>query len=246
MNNVIFDGHDFSSEFVVGNIEQQVSNFRPNFVERGGNGTAFNGMEFGELTFTVTLYLMDCNGGGLPGEDVRRAKMRTLASWLRVDSPRKLEIGDDQGLYYMAVPSGEAPLSRYVNASRVEVTFVAVDPVAYGAERTVTVPSGGSVDFIVGGTYPTRPTIGADAVRSASSLVWGLNLDGGDSIRVATGSSSSRRVDIDCGARTLVLNGSVALPTLDSDWLEFEPGEHTLTMDNGSGTTTVRYFERWL
>lgn len=246
MNNVIFDGHDFSSEFAVGNIEQQVVNPRPHFVERSGNGTAFNGMEFGELTFVVTLYLLNCSESGLTDEEARRAKLRTLASWLRVDSPRKLEIGDDQGLYYMAVPSGEAPFSRYVNASSVEVTFVAVDPIAYGEQRTVTVPSGGSVTFTVGGTYPTKPTITASAVRNSTSLVWGVRLDGADFVHVATGSASSRSVNLDCGARTLAINNATALPTLDSDWLEFEPGEHTLNMDNGTGAATVKYRERWL
>lgn len=247
MNNVIFDGHDFSSEFRVGNIEQMIANPRPNLIEKGGNGIAFNGATLGELTFTVALYLLGGSAIGMTAEEARRAKLRTLASWLDVNTPRKLEIGDDSGLYYMAVPSGEAPMSRYVNAASVEVTFVAVDPIAYGEERTVNVPSGGSVTFEVGGTYPTGPTItAAGAIRNSSSLVWGLRIDDGDFIHVATGSSTSKPVEIDCGARTLAVDGAASVPTLDSDWLALAPGQHVLRMDQGTGAATVRFRERWL
>jgi hypothetical protein len=118
--------------------------------------------------------------------------------------------------------------------------------VAYGAARTVTVPSGGSVEFNVGGTYKTMPRITANAARDSSSLVWGLRLDGGDFVHVATGSNAVKSVLIDCAERICTVAGAVALPTLDSDWLELEPGTHTLAMDNGTGAATVVFTERWL
>lgn len=249
MNNLTFDGHDFSNTFVVGNIEQHAANPRAVTIETGADGAAFSGLVLDPLQITATLYLL---GGGFDNnsdttaEEERRAAIRTLASWLNVDSPKQLSIGDDQGLYYLAVPNGQVPLVRYINASSVQVSFLAIDPVAYGEEHTVTVPSGSSVTFTVDGSYPTRPRITASAVRNSTALVWGLRLDGGDFLHVATGSSSSRNVSIDCDARTLTIANSTSLPTLDSDWLEFTPGQHTLAMDYGTGAATVKYVDRWL
>ena len=100
--------------------------------------------------------------------------------------------------------------------------------------------------FNVDGTYKAAPVITANATRNASSLVWGLRLDEGDYLHIATGSASARPITANCGERTLSVNGSVAIPTLDSDWLELEPGVHTLRMDNGTGAATVTWRDRWL
>ena len=111
---------------------------------------------------------------------------------------------------------------------------------------TLTVPSGGSISFNVGGTYRARPRITASAVRDSSSQVWGLKLDNADFVHVVTGSASARSVDIDCDGRTCIVNSSTSMITLDSDWLELAPGTHTLVMDKGTGAATVKYRERWL
>ena len=132
-----------------------------------------------------------------------------------------------------------------INGEIAQLTFTVTNPIAYGRERTITVPSGGSVIFIVDGTAPTRPRIAASATRSASSQVWGLRLDEGDYLHVETGVSSACAVAIDCEERTLRINNNPAIPTLDSDWLELSPGEHTIRMDNGVGAATITYYERW-
>lgn len=149
--------------------------------------------------------------------------------------------------FRMAVLAGETPL-EYANYSATgELTFLCADPVAYGREREITVPSGGSVTFHVDGTYPTAPTIAAaSAVRDGTALVWGIRLDAGDYVHVATGSASAMSVAVDCAARTCKVNAEPAMATLDSDWLELAPGQHTLAMDKGTGAATVTFRERWL
>ena len=166
------------------------------------------------------------------------------AAGLRTDEPKPLSL--TEGIYRMAVLADESPLEFRTYSATAELTFLCPDPIAYGVERTITVPSGGSATFNVGGSYPTRPRISADAVRDSSSQVWGLRLDDRDYIHVATGNAAARPVDIDCEARTCVVNSAAAIPTLDSDWLEFAPGTHTLVMDKGTGAATVTYTERWL
>lgn len=175
------------------------------------------------------------------------AAVRELSAILDVREPKELYIGEDGGLCYMAMPSGSRTWRRVPSSSSVEVPFLVVDAVMYGKERSATVPSGGSVTFVVGGTYPTRPRVQASAaVRNSSSGKWGVKLDGGDYIRVAFGSNTSRTVDIDCQSRTVKVAGVTDIITLDSDWLELPPGEHTLQMDQGTGAATVTWRERWL
>ena len=129
------------------------------------------------------------------------------------------------------------------------MTFIAIEPAAYGETRTATVPSGGSVTITVNGTYPTRPTFYASAaVRDSSSSVWGIRHGGGNYIHIPTGSGASRRVDIDCAKRvaTITASRTVVLPTLDSDWIELNPGQNTLSNDKGTGACTGTWVERWL
>lgn len=180
-----------------------------------------------------------------PSEDPTAA-VRELSAILDVREPRELRIGEDGGLSYMALPSGSRTWRRVGSSSSVEVPFLIVDAAMHGDERSATVPSGGSVTFSVGGTYPTRPKIEATAaVRNSSSGQWGIRLDGGDYIRFEFGSNTSRTVVADCQARTAKVAGATAIPTLQSDWLELTPGEHTLQMDQGTGAATVTWRERW-
>ena len=174
-----------------------------------------------------------------------KAKWAEMAPVFFKDGPRPLSLGN--GVYYLAEVAGATEIDDRAYYGEVTVTFHCSDPIAYGAERTIEVPSGGSVTFAVGGSYPTRPVIAApEAVRDQSSLLWGLNLDAGDYLRVATGSASARRVRLDCAKRTCEIAGTVALPTMESDWFSFEPGEHTVRNDQGSGACTMTYVERWI
>lgn len=173
-------------------------------------------------------------------------RIRELSALLDVREPKRLEFGEDGGLWCMAMPNGSIEWARHVSSGSVDVPFLVTETAMYGKTRTVTVPSGSSVEFMVGGTYPTKPEIAANAVRDASSTVWGVRLDEGDFIHVATGTGSAAQVSVDCGKRTCKVAGATNLPTLDSDWLEFSPGKHTLRMDNGTGAATVTWIERWL
>lgn len=239
MSSVIFDGHDLSELFAIGDPSITVFESRVKYDQSDNrNGSVVLGRVWGNGSVTFSI--------GNPGSmSERRDKMSTLAVWLDVDEPKKLVLPDTPGRYYMAVPSGAVTPIRHYNGEVSQLTFVITDPIAYGRECSVTVPSGGSVTFNVGGTAATRPRITASAVRNASSQVWGIRLDEGDFVHVATGSSSARAVVLDCEDRTLTVQGAAALPTLDSDWLVLEPGEHVLRMDNGSGAATVTYIERW-
>lgn len=241
MESVTFDGNVLSDKYRV--LVKRGIPYREAQVDTvpGMDGNTVRAGDYAPMKLSLVFVLGPC------GNVEMMRRMRGLMADLDVDTPRKLELGEDGGLWCMAMPAGERDWNRHITSGSVEVPFAVVDAAMYGREMSVTVPSGGSVEFIVGGTYPSRPRISAaSAVRDSSSLVWGLRLDDGDFMHVETGSPSGRKVEIDCSARTMSIADVSAIPTLDSDWLALKPGNHELAMDNGTGAATVKWFERWL
>ena len=128
----------------------------------------------------------------------------------------------------------------------VELSFVAPDPYRHGELMQVTAPSNGNpVTFHVGGTAPAQVSVSAaSATRDSNSYVWGVRFDEGDFMHVPTGSASSRSVAINCVDRSVVVGTGTAMLTLDSDWPELMPGEHTARVDEGSGAAIIMWRDR--
>lgn len=242
MDIVTYDGHELTRSYIVTNIRRGIPYVNPNLELVGDRGRyAFLGSQLVPPTISFTI---------LAGEmDVtrRREAVRELAPILLVDRFVRVSFSSDDGRYYMAIPQGEIPLQEFVRSGRLDVTMTCDSAAMYGRQMGVTVPSGGSVTFNVGGNDATRPRIKASAaVRDGSSGVWGVRLDGADVIKVPLASSSSRAIEIDCESRTCKVAGVTALPTLDSDWMELGVGRHTLTNHLGSGQCVVTWDERWV
>lgn len=235
-----FDGHDLSGLFECGDPDISILNAKPDLREVSGrNGAAFVGLTYGTSTVSFVIAAQ-----GSASE--RRAAFSTLGKWLDVDEPKRLVLPDTPDRYYLAVPSGPLELSRALGTETATVTFELTDPVAYGTYKTESLESGGSKSITVGGTARTFLRVVANsAVRNSSSLVWGVKVDDADFVHVATGSSSSRKVEIDSQNRTCKVANALALPTLDSTWLELAPGSHTVVMDNGTGAAVLYWYERW-
>lgn len=172
--------------------------------------------------------------------------VREIAAIFKAGEEQPLSFSDEGGLYRMAQPSGTREPIHLTDAVGVPIELACADAVLYGATRSVEVPSGGSAEFSVGGTAPALPRVECERAVRGSGDVWGVRLDGGDFIHVATGSAAARAVAIDCSARVCRVSGAAALPTLDSDWLELQPGGHVIENDQGSGACRVEWTERWL
>ena len=235
-----FDGHDIESLFVCGDPEISILNAKPDLREVSGrNGAAFVGLTYGTSTISFAIAVQ-----GSASE--RRAAFSTLGKWLDVDEPKRLVLPDTPDRFYLAVPNAPLKLERAIGAEVADVTFELTDPIAYGTYKTESLASGGSKSITVGGTARTFLRVVANsAVRNSTSLVWGVKVDDVDFVHVATGSSSSRKVEIDSQARTCKVANALTLPTLDSTWLELAPGSHTVAMDNGSGAAALYWYERW-
>jgi len=165
---------------------------------------------------------------------------------LASDEPQMLCITSDNGRCYKAILDGDVPLRENVRNALLEIRFVTESPAMYGETKSVTVPSGGSAVVFVEGTYGAYPTIEGTVIGSQSGNLWGVRIDGGDKIRVNTGTTEGRSVVIECAGRRATVQGSLVLPTLDSDWLHLSFGRHVIENDVGSGDCTVTWTERWL
>lgn len=237
---VAFNGIDLTESY-------NVSDLRTSLLPRrvatqsvaGRDGTVYMGASMEERTVTLTL-----TAKGRTPADLQEAA-RALAAALAVDEPAPLALSIDDGRYWMAVPESGGDAARYVNHTSFEVTFIVPDPVMYGAERTVTVPSGGSATFEVGGTYPAMPVVSAQAAKNGPNGYWRLMREDGDFMLVRLPDNNARVLVADCAQRILTVSGVVALLEPESDWLVLEPGLHTLTM-TGTGAATVTFRERWL
>lgn len=237
---LVYDGHDFSTLFVWGDPQITILNAKPDTREVSGrNGAALVGMTYDVSTVAFTI-------AALGDAETRRVALSTLGGWLMVDEPKPLYLPDTPDRYYLAVPSGGLKLTRGIGGELAQVTFKLTDPVAYGDSKTASLSSGGSATINVNGTAPTYLNVTANAaVRNGSALVWGVQVDSGDYVHVATGSGSSRKVEIYSEDRICKVANALALPTLDSDWLKVEPGSHTVAMDYGTGAATLSWVERW-
>lgn len=239
---ILFDGHDLCELFLCGTPDFKILNSEVTYYDTPGR----NGALMAQRTWGVSTVEFPIAVVGNAAQ--RRAAFSTLGAWLNVDEPKKLVFPDTPERYYMAVPEGEVAIERGVDNEIGTLKFTLVDPIAYGKECEITVPSGGSVTFRVDGTYSTRPTITADAAvrKTTSPFAWRLTLDNGDYLNLALGNNSAHALAIDCENRTSKMDGAVLLPTTSSDWFEFSPGEHTVAMTYGTGAAVIKWRERWL
>lgn len=236
---ISFDGHDLESVAIVGGPSITAARFSNALVDvPARDGSVLRSTRLGDASITIPIAII--------GTDFeRRRKLSTLLSWLKVDVAKHLVTPDDASVYWLALPSGTLDMRRLVRGETSNLAFDLVEPAAFGAQQSVVV-GGDATTFTVGGTYPTRPSFSGTAARNASSHLWGIRLDGGDYFHIDTGTTANRSIVVDCAERTCKVGGSPRLPTLDSDWFELSVGTHSIVRDNGTGSVTLTWLERWL
>lgn len=207
----------------------------------GRNGTLLR-----EITYEPRAITLECRAFEKTwmGFELLRDK---LVAHLMTGEEMRLTLRTHPGEHYLAHLASITEGDRIggTGIGYLELAFQANDPCRYGATRSVTVPSGGSVSFRVGGNMPARASVSASAaVRSSGSTVWGVRFDEGDFAHIATGSSSARAVVIDGTTRSAKIAGATAMITLDSNWPRLLPGTHVARMDEGTGEATLTWQER--
>ena len=237
---VEFNGTVISDMFQVINVTRPMAG-RSNSTKSvsGMDGLVLTGSSMTPITIGVTILLPDMS------ISQRRERIRELSAVIHTDEQKKLMFGSDGGLYYKAILDGSIPVSEHVRSDLVTLNFVAESPVMYGDEGSATIPSGGSVSFVVGGTYRTQPVISGN-VTASSDGTWGLRLDDRTYMRIDLGGRSSAQLVVDCAERYARLDGALAMIDFESDWIEFEGGSHVIRNDVGTGQTEMTWVERWV
>ena len=238
MEHVIFGGVDLSERFVCLVKERSLPSISPRTEHvRGSDRYIDMGADILPEPIVVKLVCPDATSR------VRRELSRWLGEVLYQKEPQRLQLSSDEGLWHTARLAKTPKLNELVTSGSVEVTFQPMEAWMYGETHSIAIPSWNqSVQFLVRGSYPTAPTI---ETSDAGGITWGVRLDDGDFLHVEI-DDYDVSIKLDCDKRTCLVNDSVALPTLDSDWFYLTSGQHKITHDLGMGTGVLTWTERWL
>ena len=88
--------------------------------------------------------------------------------------------------------------------------------------------------------------VASAAGRGSSTGLWGVRFDDGSYLRVDTGSSDARKVEIDGDSRVAKVADALTMVTLDSLWPSLEHGTHEGRMELGRGAASMAWMERYL
>lgn len=122
---------------------------------RGKKGQYHFGQDAGQRTIQAAITIVSEKVNGV------MAKTRELAAWLHNPEPVKLVIEDEPDKYYIAVPDGDTNISEIVSIGQGEISFICIEPDAYGKARELTTKQEGTEPFYfeVDGTAETFPEI---------------------------------------------------------------------------------------
>lgn len=227
---------------VIESITDTLPEMRQTLVERsGGDGSMLQSLLLAPRVITLECRVFRDRWDGFD-----RA-LDELVLVLSGRDDRELLLRNHPGEHYLAhmnsVVVGERVGGTGIGA--VTVTLTATDPIRYSSAQEVDVPSGGSAEFVVGGTYIADVRVMSDAARrDSSSQLWGVTFDGAEKLHVPIQSSGAVAVDIDCRTRSVKAGGATTMITLDSDWPIVSPGVHRVSMDKGTGSARIVITER--
>ena len=240
-NTVYFNGVDITNGADITNIVRPSMPSRPKTKSvPGRDGEAFIGTNLDPKPISFDLVFRNCD------PYAQRTVLDNLAAALHVDEPKQLKFTDEGSKYYMAILDGEIESQPYANAIVVSLKFKVPDPVRYEGATPVSATIVSVATVAITGTYPTKPTIATATAAPGQSGYWGVRVDGGDYMHVQL-TSGTHSVSINCETRVVTVDGDPDMITLDSDWFELAPGNHTITNDVGTCTNmTLNYFPRWL
>jgi phage-related protein len=165
---------------------------------------------------------------------------RTVRAWLLADGGGTLVVPGEPGLEWRdVVCAGSTGWPTPLADASATVTFLCLDPIAYGAERS----SAGEA-FEVGGTWPTRPVVEMTATAGSGASV--ACAATGEHVELARTLAAGDLVRIDCAAQAATVNGADATAdvALGSDFPSLAPGRVALAF-SGCSSHLVRWRERW-
>ena len=242
MTTVTFNSSTLTASYTVMNVQRPFAVRTHELLDvPGRNGAILGNSKFDVAEISMDILLTQSS------RKLRADALRALATILTTDEPKQLSFSDDDGKYYLAIASG-GQILPYIDADVVEgVTFTCADPIMFGANREQAF-AGGAATISTLGNMPcdvsfdfSTVTGGAGDIISITETLTGKKLQ----IPIENGTTPA--VKIDCRARTVLVGGNSAVPTLASDWFEgWTNGSHAFTVDVGSVTGKIKVQDRWV
>lgn len=233
---LVFNDHDLADEFVVEyHVTRDLPTWEPTLVDvMGRDGAVYAGTRALPRSVEADLYFMDDTREG------RMRAVRSLASILAVREPARLVLGDEGGLWRLAVPQLEQPLEAFLNADAAHVSFVCPDPWLYGEEHEWTL--GSSTTLLVGGSCEAPIDITVTGAMAGTLTV--TNTTTGQSLSVS-GVPAGASASIKSSECVVTVNGTTKVLTASSRWLHAQPGENVITVTNGGTSVVASVTDRW-
>ncbi len=242
MDKSYFDGKSFESfGVVVELIHDPLPSMREQMTERPGR----HGSKVDSLTLEPREITLECKALESQWSDFDEL-MEALSAWIVTPDERKLVLRIHPGQYYMAHYNSWSEGDRIggTGAGGFELKFVAADPIRYGEKRAYVLSGSTQKHFDVGGTDTCDMTISVKNAVRGSSKAWGMTVNG-TSMRVALPDSSAHSITFDCANHVARLDGEMTGLTLDSDWPDFDPGRWRCKINEGTGTATFSWVQRY-
>lgn len=205
----------------------------------GGDGSVFIESALRCPTIDMTIWVMGTS-------EQRRAKMRTLAGLISTKTATRLEFGDDSGLYYHVVPTGDRTPQDFIDSSCIDVRFESLYPYMFGEQKTYTV---GTTNVLINNAGTYRPLlVYSGSVTTDSDSRWSLFGSWGMSLSYTMAAASTSYVvrSINVDTRQSKFGNQQGTPSLNSTWGD---GNFTLAstrISRGSGTLTLTMTERYI
>jgi hypothetical protein len=236
VSSISYAGHDLAGVASAELLEPVAHAVAPVGVRVPGRpGLALLGGEVEPLELRVRVFLDAPAATTDAGRALVRARIR---SWLLVPAGGELVVPGEPTLRWRdAVCTGISDWSTLFSEGSAVVTFLCMDPIAYGAAG-----SSAAGSFAVGGTWPTWPVVELVARAGAAVSV----ACGGATLAVECAFRAGDLVSIDCAAQRVTVNGTDASAdvTLGSDFFAIGPGDVAPSF-SGCSSHVMRWVERW-
>ncbi len=236
MSSISYAGHDLAGVASAELVEPVAHAVSPVTARVPGHpGLALLGGDVEPLELSVRLFLDDADATTVAKRSDARARIR---SWLLAPAGGELVVPGEPTLRWRdVVCTGVSDWSSLFADGSAVVTFLCMDPIAYGASG-----SSDGVSFSVGGTWPTWPTLALVAEAGASVSV----VRGDAALTVEHAFAAGDAVLIDCAAQAVTVGGEDATAdvTLGSDFFAIGPGDVGMSF-SGCSSHVVSWAERW-
>ena len=239
MSSITYDGHSFG-DYVSAELAEPVAQVvAPETAKVPGRpGRVLLSADVEPLELKIRLFL---DAPDVLTSAQRSEVRRTLRSWLlNTDGSVRKVPGEPDLEWRDVICAGVSDWSSLFSEGSATVTFLALDPIAYGRHLVSVMGR-----FRVTGGQPTWPEFLFVAEEGATAVGVRDNVSGA-SLRIERVFSGGERVSVDCARQTVRLNGAdiASCLTLGSDFFQLVPGYADLTF-TGCSKHNTWFWERW-